>query len=327
MGFFRKMRAVLAKNGMRILYRKALFLLLLFFSSSVYIFMYQPSLLVNTLNEREFEEKGFTPCMAEVGRWQVRYFKSENWKEGRPTLLYVHGFRSSSNFWTLYLTHFREYNQVVVDLPSHGQTSFLKDFSHDLRSYGRFIEQFCELLDLDDLHLIGTSMGGGTVLSFAGQTKRNIRSIAVSNPLAIMPPKLSVVHEELFKGNNILLPNTRAGLLRMQEVIFGKQLNLSFWKRELMFFVMLENRGRYLEAFSQMQNEGGVDDLLERIQAPVLIIQGDRDQVVDPSCVPIQKKLMPHCEVFWVEEGNHVFTGLQLAMVISKTKDFLSQSS
>lgn len=313
------------QKSVRFLYKKAIALSLLLLGTALYIGVYQPSLLVNTLNQRDFEAKKFSAFTIDIDRWNVRYFKTQDWDPKKPVLIFVHGFRSSSSFWLPYLEHFSDFNHIVLDLPTHGQTSYVRGFSHDLRNYGRFLELFCDALNLDNLYLIGTSMGGGAVLSFAGQTSRNIKAIAVSNPLAIMPPKLSIVHEELFKGNNLLLPKTRSGVQRMQEVVFGRLLNLSLFRSELLYFVMQENRGRFLEAFRQMQDEGGVDDLLERIDAPVFLIQGDRDKVVDPSCAPVEKKLIPNCELFWVNEGPHVFLGVQLSLVISHMQDFFRQ--
>lgn len=292
-----------------------------------YVVLGRPSLVLQPLDASRFKEKQLEICSCSFDGWKVRYYKSAVWKKGAPTLLFVHGFRSSSNFWLAYLQSFPDYNIVMVDLPGHGETSYKANFIHDLRGYGRFVEQFCEHLDLDSLYVVGTSMGGGTALSFAGLSQRKILAVAVTNPLAVMPPKLSIVHEELFKGNNLLLPSSRKGIVKMQEVLFGKSLGLSWFRSELLYWALLEDRDRYLKQFQEMQDGGGVEDLLERIDAPVLLIQGDRDLVVDPSCVDLETLFIPRCEVVWVDEGPHVFLGIQQRFVAEKIADFFGQQS
>lgn len=62
------------------------------------------------MEEKYFAERGIA-------------YRANEWRQGRPTLLFLHGLSGSSSAWLPYETHFREaFNLIVPDLRGHGKS-------------------------------------------------------------------------------------------------------------------------------------------------------------------------------------------------------------
>ena len=72
------------------------------------------------------------------------YYRTNNFVEGRPTLLFVHGIGGSSSAWYRHeATYDNKYNLISFDLRGHGKSKKYEDY----KDYAR--EKFVE--DIDDL--------------------------------------------------------------------------------------------------------------------------------------------------------------------------------
>lgn len=230
---------------------------------------------------------------------------------GKETLLLVHGFRSSKSYWIAFLPEFLSgYHVIAVDLPGHGASGRGGEDQHyDLRAMGAFLNEFIETLGLKDIYLVGTSMGGGVVFSYASAHSDNVRALAAINPLAVHPPKLSEVHEALSRGENLLLPKDMNSFKTMQDVVYGGDLRLNPILAKLIVNALVQDRDFYLKAFDEMVEKGGLEDCLSSVTTPVLVLQSDDDRVVDPSGIPLIQGFIPHAKVVWVEKGAHTLRG------------------
>ena len=76
-----------------------------------------------------------------------------------PTLVWLHGLGADKNGWFLMLRHIpNKYHSVVLDMPGHGETTFLKESDrYSLEGYARSVREFFELTGLDKrpIYLIG----------------------------------------------------------------------------------------------------------------------------------------------------------------------------
>lgn len=87
--------------------------------------------------------------------------------EGKP-LMILHGLFGYSDNWQTHAKKLAEYYRVIlVDLRNHGHSDWSDDFSYDLMAEDVF-ELFRELY-LEDVILLGHSMGGKTAMRFAQQ--------------------------------------------------------------------------------------------------------------------------------------------------------------
>jgi pimeloyl-ACP methyl ester carboxylesterase len=87
--------------------------------------------------------------------------------EGSPTLVFIHGWMCDQGFWSAQVAAFKETNTVVtIDLPGHGLSGMNRE-DWPLPAYGSDVHAVVEHLELDDVVLIGHSMGGAVVLEAA----------------------------------------------------------------------------------------------------------------------------------------------------------------
>lgn len=110
--------------------------------------------------------------------------------EGQPILL-VHGWLCSSRFWKKNVSDLaHEFRVVTLDLRGHGNSS--KTLAgHTITQYARDVRQVIEHLELQDLILMGWSLGGAVVLSYHQQYGRESRLKALglidSSPFPFSP--------------------------------------------------------------------------------------------------------------------------------------------
>jgi 2-succinyl-6-hydroxy-2,4-cyclohexadiene-1-carboxylate synthase len=87
-------------------------------------------------------------------------------KQAAPTLLLFHGFTSTSQTWMPFLESWSTAHHVIaIDMPGHGKTSITSDGTME-----RFTDAVAAFLDnhgINEVKLLGYSMGGRAALSFA----------------------------------------------------------------------------------------------------------------------------------------------------------------
>lgn len=78
-------------------------------------------------------------------------------------LIFIHGAGSSSRVWHYQKRHFKEYNVITLNLPGHGERAgegrdTISDYVEDVRK---------DIENLDDVVLVGHSMGGAITITYA----------------------------------------------------------------------------------------------------------------------------------------------------------------
>lgn len=86
---------------------------------------------------------------------------------GKPALVFVHGWCCDRNYWKNQAPPLaREYTVVTLDLAGHGESGLGRD-DWTLGAFAADVASVVQALDLDEVILIGHSMGGPVVLEAA----------------------------------------------------------------------------------------------------------------------------------------------------------------
>ncbi|MFC9329569.1 alpha/beta fold hydrolase [Kitasatospora sp. NPDC057015] len=119
-----------------------------------------------------------------TSRLTVNYLQIEA-RSGEP-VLFVHGNVSSSLFWQQAMLDLpAQYRPIALDLRGFGDTDPLPvDATRGLRDYSDDLSALIEALDLDRVHLVGWSLGGGVVLHQLRDHAERLRSVTLVNPVS-----------------------------------------------------------------------------------------------------------------------------------------------
>lgn len=97
--------------------------------------------------------------------------------EGKPMMI-LHGLFGFSDNWQTHAKKLAEYYRVIlVDLRNHGHSDWSDDFSYDLMAQD--VYELSQELELEDLILIGHSMGGKVAMRVAQQYEDLLEKLIV----------------------------------------------------------------------------------------------------------------------------------------------------
>jgi pimeloyl-ACP methyl ester carboxylesterase len=110
----------------------------------------------------------------------------------RPTVLFLHGAGMDHSVWPLQARHFayRGWNALCLDLPGHGRSEALADDGRLLDTIAGMADWLTEVtgaLGLEDVHLVGHSMGALIALEAASRDEAPIAKIALLGAAPAMP--------------------------------------------------------------------------------------------------------------------------------------------
>lgn len=100
---------------------------------------------------------------------------------GDISLVFVHGWCINQSYWSYQSDGFCiNYKIVTLDLPGYGNSG--KDRNNwSIEQYGRDVNQLIDQLQLDQVVLIGHSMGGDIILEAALENEKVIALVGVDN--------------------------------------------------------------------------------------------------------------------------------------------------
>jgi non-heme chloroperoxidase len=208
---------------------------------------------------------------------------------GQP-IVFSHGWPLSSDAWQVELKVFADagYRTIAHDRRGHGNSS--KTYTgNDMTTYASDLAQLIEHLDLRDVVLVGHSTGGGEVVRYAAQFA-NGRVAKIVTAGAV--PPIMVKSEsnpdglplEVFDGIRHGVLTDRSQFYKDLAVSFygfnrdGAQTSQGtiddFWRQGML--VNLAAAYDCVKAFSETDQS----DDLRALAVPIMIAQGDDDQIV-----------------------------------------------
>jgi pimeloyl-ACP methyl ester carboxylesterase len=116
--------------------------------------------------------------------------------KGQPFLI-LHGFLGMGDNWKTLGTQFAEANFEVhlVDQRNHGRSFHSDEFNYDAMADD--LKRYCDEYGLNEIILLGHSMGGKTAMVFASKYPNKVEKLIVAD---ISPRYYPVHHETILEG-------------------------------------------------------------------------------------------------------------------------------
>jgi len=256
-------------------------------------------------------------------------------EDGNKVLILIHGNMTSSKHWDVLIDEMpEEYKIYAVDLRGFGISSYnkqidsLKDFSED-------VKLLVEQLELEKFDIVGWSTGGGVAMQFAADYPEMVKNLILVESVGIMGYPIYRKDE---KGLPILTE-----LLQTKEDVAADFVQVlpilnAYEKKDKDFLKVvwnatiytqnkpsLEKYDEYLEDMLTQRNLVDVDYALmtfnisnihnglvegsgevDKIKAPTLVIQGDKDLVVPRQMADgIVKGIGENSKLSIIENSGH----------------------
>jgi pimeloyl-ACP methyl ester carboxylesterase len=253
----------------------------------------------------------------------------KDWGKGRPVVL-IHGWPLSSDTWDAIAYRLVEagYRTISYDRRGFGRSDSTWD-GYDYESLTDDLHDIIEALGLKEATLVGFSMGGGEVISYAQRHPESIidRLILISTVLPLLANPngpTSDVFREMKKG----ILEDRAAFF---EEFFRDFFNIRMlgspvsnavlaWYQSLAMQASLPATLACIDSFAFTNFE----PQLKTNQLPVLLIHGDSDRIVPLDSTSAQSvSMLENARLFSVAGGSHGILETHREMVIREMLEFL----
>ena len=102
-----------------------------------------------------------------------------------PSIVLLHGFLESSIMWNRLVALLAKKNTVVtIDLPGHGSSGCIDEI-HSMELMAETIYQIIDELNLDQISIVGHSMGGYVALAFTELYESRVATLVLLNSTTI----------------------------------------------------------------------------------------------------------------------------------------------
>nr|XP_015203468.1 PREDICTED: monoacylglycerol lipase ABHD6 isoform X3 [Lepisosteus oculatus] len=206
---------------------------------------------------------------------------------------------------------------LCVDMPGHEGTSRTGAEDYSIEGQVRRIHQFIESIHLNKkpFHLVGTSMGGNVAGVYAARYPSDICGLTLICPAGLKypnPSKFVRQLQDLEKTQNVhaipLIPSTPEEMEEMLKLCSYVRFKVPQQILQGLVDVRIPHNDFYREVFMEIVGEKSRHSLQENmhlIMAPVQVIWGKQDQVVDVSGAAVLADAIPGCRVDLLENCGH----------------------
>ncbi|WP_341955447.1 alpha/beta hydrolase [Microbacterium sp. LWH13-1.2] len=246
------------------------------------------------------------------------YFKDWGPRDAQP-IFFHHGWPLSSDDWDAQMLYFLDkgFRVIASDRRGHGRSS-QTSVGHDMDHYASDVNAVVEHLDLRNAIHIGHSTGGGQVARYVAKYGEPQGRVAKAVLVSSVPPLMVQTDANpegtpisVFDGFREALAANRAEFFQAvasgpfygfnrEGVELSEPVVANWWRQGMTGSALAHYEG--IKAFSETDQ---TEDL-KAISVPVLVLQGDDDQVVPYKDAALkQHELLPNSELKIYEGYPH----------------------
>ena len=236
------------------------------------------------------------------------FWRSADADAGMAPAVYLHGVPSNSDDWLPFL---RAHGGIAPDLPGFGRSGKPATRRYDIAEYDAFIEHFLDHLGAQRVSLVVHDWGG-VGLAFAQRRPERIERLVILNCVPLLPgyrwhrtAKIwrTPILGELFQGT------VNATTLRL----FSREANATpgpmpqEWQRSVLEHFDHGTQRAILRLYRSsppaVLERAGAD--LGKVDAPALVVWGNRDPYIPARFGPAFADALPHSELVALDDAGH----------------------
>ena len=240
-----------------------------------------------------------------------------------PTVILLHGFNGSLlNFDRLVPLLVEDYRLVSIDLPGFGLTGAIPSADYSTESFIDTVTTLTTYLGIEKFSIAGNSMGGGVAWRYALNNPRKVESLILIASSGVMTEEDSRKFAERKENSPIVWRLMNSNILKRflnyyTPKFFATQgLKVSVYDQKLaniehaMQFhdlVLLEgSRNAILSMSMGSRSKMHGPESLSRIEAPTLVIHGDKDNIIPIERSQVFEEYIDKVEVKIYSQIGHL---------------------
>src|SRR5450432_784830 len=196
-----------------------------------------------------------------------------------PTVILLHGLGGNWTNWTYNIGALAaNYHVVAPDQLGFGKSD-KPLINYSIGTYVDFLDQFCKQLKIERASLVGVSMGGWIVASYAIAFPEKVDRLVLVDAAGYAPPR--DFDSRTLYGLN---PSTRAGAKVLSQKVFYNQ---AIFGSDTAIDILLSGRIHAGDGYtinsiieSLIRGEGFLDKRVQAIKQPTLVVWGRQDGLV-----------------------------------------------
>lgn len=255
-------------------------------------------------NKTEAKIYGLKTFSAEVGETRMVYLSNN--QQDKPVLVMVHGFSADKAVWLRFARRLtNDYHIIVPDLAGHGETGFRKEWDYSISAQATRIINLLDELNLDKAHIIGNSMGGFIAAHIGRFHPERAQSIVLIDPAGVKAPEKSKMDNMLAQGINPFYIENRQQFYTFFAMTMQKPPYLPKITKDALAKYYQGRKPQLKQIFHAFNlPEGKLDNHVEQIKVPTLILWGEKDEILHVSATKIWQKIDRSKLIVWQDLGH-----------------------
>ncbi len=227
---------------------------------------------------------------------------------GAPVVL-LHGFASQKEVWLQFIRELPEDRAVLaLDIPGHGDSLAYggPDYTYDVYGLASAVIAVIDALPGDQVHLVGTSLGGAISLAVAGARPDKVLSLGLFNPAGAREAETEVIRRAIDNGDNPLIARDREAMDALIDLIFYDPPTMPWPVRSILTRYHAERADMHQRIWDDLwAQRQEIAHILQQIGQPVLLVWGEEDRIFDVRGVDIFEAHLRDVRTIIVPAAGH----------------------
>lgn len=261
------------------------------------------------------------------GKWQIlevyseynkithRYYYHPGPSPSSPVFLFLHGFAfNGRNFETIH-TLSDTWQLIAYDFPESSPY-----YRGDMNDFRFLLDDFLDIMHIDELYLCGVSFGGGVALRYAASHVRRIKALVLVSSFIMNSTAIDRLRSREIARFLLKYPDYKISWL-LKKILWITFLGKSNPMKPIQTLIKVKNADWYRQVIQSITTCEGTEDAAQ-IKCPVLSLQGTIDKTVAVKHARTIPQYIPHSEFQLIEKGTHAMMYLQGDMLAGKIREF-----
>ena len=214
--------------------------------------------------------------------------------EGTPIII-LHGLMGGLSNFEEVTSHFSKkgYRVIIPELPVYTM-SLLKT---NVKSFAKYLEEFIEFKELDNVILLGNSLGGHIGLLHVKLFSEKVKALVITGSSGLYENAMGSSYPR--RGDYEVIKK------KAQDVFYDPEMATKEIVDEVYATVNDRNKLVKTLAIAKSAIRHNMSKDLPNISTPTCIIWGKNDTVTPPNVAEEFHSLLPDSDLFWIDKCGH----------------------